>query len=114
MVRMGVREAGSYTNWTWTDFMRIAARFDYLCAYCGVKPDRLDADHVVALSSGGSNSASNLLPVCMSCNSDKRDLTLDDWATARLQSGKQPVITSWSADDRRYWHLTELRMPIAA
>jgi len=106
-IRRG-REAGAVGTWIWSDFMRIAAKFDYRCAYCGTKPNgQLDPDHVLALSRGGSNSATNLLPACRPCNRDKRDLTLDEWASDRARRGKAPRETSWATEDRRYWHLTE-------
>lgn len=92
--------------WTWSDFMRMAARFDYRCAYCNTKPDRLDADHVVALGKGGQNVLTNLLPACLMCNSDKRDLTLTEWDADRQRRGLPARATSWGADDARYRHLT--------
>jgi 5-methylcytosine-specific restriction endonuclease McrA len=102
------REYGKPITWTWSDFMRMAAAFDYCCAYCGTKPGRLDPDHVVPLSRGGANAITNLLPTCASCNSDKSALSLDVWAEARARRKMSAVATSWPADDRRYWHLTDV------
>lgn len=107
-LRRRAREAGAIGSWRWSDFMRIAAKFDYCCAYCGVKPDRLDPDHVVPLSRGGHDSPSNLLPTCILCNSDKCDKTLDEWATWRAERGKEPRITNWAFEDKRYHHLTQV------
>lgn len=86
--------------------MRVARKFDYCCAYCGTKPDRLDVEHVVPLSKGGPDAVCNLLPTCLACNSDKRDLTLREWAEDRARRGLQPRITTWTAGDPRYTHLT--------
>ena len=102
------REHGQATAWRWSDFTRIARRFDYRCAYCGTKPERLDPEHVVPLSRGGHNGIGNLLPTCMPCNSDKRDLTLDEWAADRERLGKEARRTGWLADDQRFWHLTSV------
>lgn len=107
-LRRRVREANSYGEWRWSDFMRMAARFDYCCAYCGEKPERLDPDHVVPLSQGGPNVLNNLLPTCFRCNSDKSAMTLDEWADSRVRRGLPPRQTSWAPEDRRYWHLTSL------
>ena len=74
--RRRAREHNAAGEFTWSEFMRIAARFDYCCAYCGTKPERLDPDHVVPLSRGGSNMPSNLLPTCFLCNSSKCAMTL--------------------------------------
>jgi hypothetical protein len=106
--RRRTREAATYGEWRWSDFMRVARKFGYCCAYCGVKPERLDPDHVVPLSKGGPNIIGNLLPACARCNTDKRDLSLDDWDADRHRRGLPPVATSWAAEDRRYHHLTVL------
>jgi 5-methylcytosine-specific restriction endonuclease McrA len=86
--------------------MRIARKFNYCCAYCGTKPERLDPDHVTALSRRGPNVLGNLLPACNQCNGDKRDLTLTEWAADRTRRGLSPRTTSWGDEDSRYWHLT--------
>lgn len=103
------RENQTDTEWRWSDFMRVARKFDYCCAYCGIKPERLDPDHVVALSRGGDNAVSNMLPTCMPCNSDKRHLTLDEWAADRARRNLPPRSTIIT-DDIRYAHLA-LRTP---
>lgn len=49
-----------------------------ICPYCNKnKSDTLD--HVVPLSRGGSNDASNIVAVCRSCNSRKSDKTLNEF-----------------------------------
>ena len=112
--RRKVREAGSYGHWRWSDFMRIAARFDYCCAYCGDKPGQLDPDHVIPLAKGGPNTTSNLLPACQRCNGQKTDMLLHDWAAYRTARGLPPLRTSWDENDPRYFHLTALRSTLAA
>jgi 5-methylcytosine-specific restriction endonuclease McrA len=94
--------------------MRIAARFNYRCAYCGATPDRLDVEHVTPLSRGGANETSNLLPTCLLCNSDKRDLTLTEWAEDRARRNLPPRVTAWEPTDKRYWHLVQPATTIAA
>ena len=86
----------------------MARNFDYCCAYCGDKPDRLDPDHVVPLSRGGSNTLTNLLPTCLPCNSDKRDLLLNEWNQDRERRGLLPRTVQWDATDGIYTHLTSL------
>jgi hypothetical protein len=105
--RRNAAERDAIGSFTWSEFMRIAARFNYCCAYCGTKPTQLDPDHVVPLSRGGSNSTTNLLPSCHTCNGDKRDLLLDEWAADREQRAKPPRATNWPREDKRYWHLTD-------
>lgn len=56
----------------------ILAAYGYRCVYC--PPDchacrrrthRLTMDHITPLSKGGSNTATNIVPACKSCNSKK-------------------------------------------
>ena len=105
--RRNAAEREAVGTFTWSQFMHIARRFDYRCAYCGDRPGQLDPDHVVPLSRGGDNSTTNLLPSCRQCNSDKRDLMLNEWATDREERGKPPRFTNWAPEDKRYWHLTQ-------
>lgn len=105
--RRRAREHGALGSWTWAQFMRIAKQFDYCCAYCGEKPDRLDPDHVRPLARGGFDSPANLLPTCLMCNSSKGSMTLTEWAAWLSARDLPPRATTWSPDDRRYWHLTQ-------
>lgn len=47
----------------------------YRCAYCGRRAGRinLQIDHVVALSKGGRNTRTNVVPACGECNAAKCD-----------------------------------------
>lgn len=97
-----------HQTWTWGAFMRMSEKFDYCCAYCGGHPARLDPDHVVPLSRGGSNALTNLLPSCLACNSDKRDLSLAEWSQDRHRRGLPVRNTAWTVGDTRYVHLTSV------
>jgi hypothetical protein len=46
-------------------------KYEPICYYCG-SPDSLTIDHKIPLSRGGSNSLSNLVFACASCNFRKR------------------------------------------
>lgn len=56
----------------------IYTRDDYKCVYCGSTED-LTLDHIIPLSRGGNNDASNLATACRSCNSSKGAKTLQEW-----------------------------------
>jgi 5-methylcytosine-specific restriction endonuclease McrA len=45
------------------------------CAYCGTR-ERVEVDHIVPVSAGGTNTADNLTAACRSCNVRKRDKSL--------------------------------------
>ncbi len=64
---------GSYTVQEWNE---LCERYDYRCLRCGEQKP-LTVDHVIPISKGGPNDISNLQPLCGSCNSTKRDKTID-------------------------------------
>lgn len=49
--------------------------YGWRCRYCGIALNHstLTKDHQIAISKGGSDWASNLVPACKSCNSWKHD-----------------------------------------
>jgi 5-methylcytosine-specific restriction endonuclease McrA len=54
-----------------TQWQEIKAHYGQRCFYCGRKMQRLTMDHIIPLSKGGSHTASNIVPACLSCNSRK-------------------------------------------
>jgi 5-methylcytosine-specific restriction endonuclease McrA len=112
--RRKASERNAPGTFTWSEFMRLARRFDYCCAYCGDKPGQLEPDHVIPLSRGGSNSTTNLLPSCHACNTDKSANFLDEWAESRERRSLPPRATNWAPEDRRYWHLTDAMLQRSA
>ncbi|MGH2450824.1 MAG: HNH endonuclease [Candidatus Limnocylindria bacterium] len=71
--------AGSHTTSEW---LALVAAYAGRCAYCGVE-GRLQADHALPLSRGGSHFIENIRPACLRCNARKRTLTEDEFR-ARL------------------------------
>lgn len=57
----------------------VFARDDYTCAYCGQRGGRLECDHVVPVSRGGSHDEDNLTTACFTCNRSKRDKLPEEW-----------------------------------
>jgi len=64
---------GDYTAKEWR---RLCRFYDNRCLACGLKK-KLEVDHVVPLTKGGSNDLSNLQPLCRSCNSKKGTKIID-------------------------------------
>ena len=103
------REFEAVGTWKWTAFMGLFVAFGRCCAYCHSPIDgQPDPDHVLALSRGGSNTLTNILPACRACNSDKRDLTLDEWAADRRRRGLTPRLAAIPQGDHRYVHVVLL------
>lgn len=61
----------------------VLAREGRMCAYCGTTDGPFDFDHILPISKGGSNSASNLTLACAMCNRSKGGRTLLEWMGAR-------------------------------
>jgi len=49
------------------------------CSYCGAIDIRLEIDHIIPKSSGGTDAVSNLTICCRSCNEKKGNNTLQDF-----------------------------------
>lgn len=58
---------------------RILERDNYTCAYCGARGVRLEVDHIVAVSRGGSHGDDNLTAACVPCNRSKGNKTVEVW-----------------------------------
>ena len=59
------------------------------CAYCSATECRLEIDHIIPKSAGGSNRASNLLISCRTCNQKKGNQKLTDFLKYNPQLVKQ-------------------------
>lgn len=53
--------------------------FDNTCAYCGKNTEVLEQEHVIPISRGGSNTKTNIIPSCGSCNYSKGAKTMFEW-----------------------------------
>ncbi len=66
------------------DINQIEKRFEGKCAWCNKNiGERITLDHFLAVSKGGSDCKSNLLPCCQSCNSSKSDSDPKKWFAER-------------------------------
>ena len=67
---------GSYTVGEW---QTLVCEYNHTCLCCGqTEPNiKLTPDHIVPLANGGSNSISNIQPLCLTCNLRKHTKTID-------------------------------------
>ncbi len=65
---------GSYTAAEWKALVN---HFGNKCLCCGRTDVKLTADHVIPISKGGSSFIENMQPLCRSCNSRKKNKTID-------------------------------------
>lgn len=54
-------------------------RFGDGCAYCGSTSQRIEVDHFIPVTKGGSNCLSNLVPACRHCNNVKTNHDPYEW-----------------------------------
>ena len=73
------RVAGAEHGMTRAEWDRVIADFGGKCAYCGKYLEKAHRDHFVPVARGGGYTKSNVVPVCQSCNSSKRDRMPLDW-----------------------------------
>jgi hypothetical protein len=64
----------------WLNVRKIVFKRDnYKCTYCGVLADKLECDHIIPLSKGGSNDMDNLTTACRTCNRQKKDKSVAEF-----------------------------------
>jgi 5-methylcytosine-specific restriction endonuclease McrA len=72
------------------DWKKSLIHFGDKCAYCGKKSNKtLHQEHIIPLSKGGSNTITNVIPACESCNLSKNDSLLEDWYPKRFFYSKE-------------------------
>lgn len=70
------------------DWLRLCARYDGRCAYCG-GAGPLTQDHVIPLRRGGRHAIGNLLPACGTCNGSKGTRLLVEWRRLTLSAAPE-------------------------
>lgn len=71
---------GRPTSPLWKDLRsKVFDRDNYTCAYCGARGGKLECDHILPVSRGGTDDLRNLNAACLSCNRSKRNKTLQEW-----------------------------------
>ena len=88
-------------------------KFNRRCAYCNATDTRLEVEHVIPRSLGGSNRVSNLAIACHSCNRAKGNQDIKDFLSGKpdvlkrvLAQLKKPL-TDASAVNTTRWALFE-------
>lgn len=61
----------------------IFKRDEYTCRYCGSIGGKLEGDHLIPLSKGGTNDLENLVTACRRCNRQKKDKSVEEFLAWR-------------------------------
>jgi len=83
-------KANSEAPLTIKEWRAIIKEYHNSCAYCG-SFGRMEMDHIIPLSKGGSHSMGNVVPACRSCNMSKRDNNLVEWLSKAVNKWTQQV-----------------------
>jgi len=71
----------------WYSLLKIIFKRDnYTCQYCGSVGGKLEGDHIIPISKGGTNDIENLATSCRRCNRQKKDKSIEEfkvWREAR-------------------------------
>lgn len=74
--RRRARIRGSGGNYTAKEWLALCAEHGFRCLCCGEQKP-LTVDHVIPIVRGGSNTISNIQPLCKRCNNKKYDKVID-------------------------------------
>ena len=67
---------GKRYGWQWVPMMRFYAP-NNVCLSCVEVKDNFVPDHIMPVSKNGTHYIDNIQPLCFSCNSSKKDKTID-------------------------------------
>ena len=62
----------------------IFTRDNYTCTYCQQVGHKLELDHIIPLSKGGTSLEENLTTACFKCNRQKRDKSVEEFMSWRV------------------------------
>lgn len=69
--RRAAKASAPVNDFTRAQWREIKAAYNNRCVYCNKECSKLTMDHITALSKGGAHTAQNIVPACLSCNSQK-------------------------------------------
>jgi 5-methylcytosine-specific restriction endonuclease McrA len=74
----------------------LLAKWGRKCAYCGVENTRLEIEHILASSKGGTNRVSNLTLACHDCNQKKGNDPIEKFLSKKPDVLRRILVASKS------------------
>lgn len=69
----------------WYRLLKIIFKRDnYTCVYCSAIGGKLEGDHKIPISKGGTNNLDNLVTACRRCNRQKKDKSVEEFLAWRV------------------------------
>lgn len=81
-----IRRGGGFVSSD--EWALLKEKFDNCCAYCGVRTDKLEMEHIIPISRGGAHVPDNIVPACRQCNATKGARTPDEAGLALRTANK--------------------------
>lgn len=81
-----------YSTITINEWNNLINKYNHCCVYClqhEKNCGKLTIEHIVPISKGGAHCVDNIFPVCQSCNSKKRDLSLCNFVKRYIIQGSK-------------------------
>ncbi len=66
------QKTGAGGSFSETEWQALLEAYGHICRNCG-SGGKMTVDHILPISKGGSSNIDNIQPLCLSCNSAKRD-----------------------------------------
>ena len=90
--RRRAAKRGSTGHHTRSEVLAVWESIGRTCAYCHehIEAKDMQADHFIALARGGHNGMGNMVPACLPCNGDKRELSVHEWSEDRARRNLEP------------------------
>ena len=75
------------------DIEGLALRAGGACCYCGGTARKLELDHVIPVSRGGTHTVGNLAMACFRCNRQKSNKTVMEWRVWKVRTAALSSLT---------------------
>lgn len=72
---------------------QVLTRDNHICHYCGKSEDKMEVDHLIPVSKGGTDELNNLVAACQKCNRAKGDRLKPYLSPTKASPPNQPNLT---------------------